>query len=72
MAASTLAIDIDTVSIRLLETNGNRVERWASTEVIRTAVQDGAITDPTAVGVQTKELMRMAGVSWVARGNTAS
>ena len=62
MARTTVAIDIDTSSIRLLEVRDNRVERWASASVEPGAVHDGSVADPLALGAQVKRLLRSTGV----------
>ena len=62
MASKTVAVDIDTHSIRLLEVIGDRVERWASASVEPGAVREGSIADPVALGAQVKRLLRSTGV----------
>ncbi len=62
MPRKVVAVDIDTTSIRLLETIGNRVERWVSASLEVEARRDGVIANPEAVGAQVKRLIKSSGV----------
>ncbi len=52
-----VTLEIDTTGIRILETNGNQVIKWASHALEPDMFQDGIIANPQALGVIIKELM---------------
>ena len=62
MANQVVAIDVDSFSIRLLEVNDRRVERWVSAALEPGTVRDGAVADPEALGAQIRQLVRSSGV----------
>ena len=62
MANQVVAVDIDSTSIRLLEVNDRRVERWVSATIEPGTVRDGAVADPEALGAQIRQLVRSSGV----------
>ncbi|MCZ6788906.1 MAG: pilus assembly protein PilM [Chloroflexi bacterium] len=62
MASQIVAVDVDSRSIRLLEINERRVERWASATLDPNTVRDGVVADPEALGAQIRNLVRSSGV----------
>ena len=62
MANQVVAVDIDSSSIRLLEVNDRRVERWVSAALEPGVVRDGAVADPEALGAQIRQLVRSSGI----------
>lgn len=62
MAPRVVTLDIDSTTIRLLETRGKRVTRWATASLEPGVVENGAISDPKALGASIKRLMKSSGI----------
>ena len=58
-----VTVDIDSQSIRLLQVDDNRVERWATAPLAQGVAEDGAIVDPQALAAQIRRLRRSSGIS---------
>ncbi len=52
-----VTLEIDSTGIRLLETNGNQITKWASHSLEPGMFEDGIITNPRALGTIIRELM---------------
>ncbi len=57
MAKRVVTLEIDTTAIRLMETSGREVIKWASLSLDPTTVEDGVISDPQALSAAVKQLM---------------
>ena len=63
MATKNITVDVDTTAVRVLETRGNRVHRWATAPLEAGVVSEGVIQDAAALGGQLKRLMVDNGIS---------
>lgn len=54
LSKRTMTLDISSAAIRLLMTNGKRVERWASAPLEPGLIKEGLISDPLALGARLK------------------
>lgn len=57
-----VTLDISSISVRLLSARRGRIERWASASINPGLVEDGFISDPPALGVAIKQLMKTSGI----------
>ena len=62
MANRIVTLEIDTTAIRLMETGGGRVVKWASLSLDSTMFEDGVISDPQALSAAVKQLMDSSGI----------
>ena len=62
MATRVVTVDIDSRAIRLLQVEGNRVERWATSPLEAGIVEDGAIVNPEALAAHIRRLQRSSGI----------
>ncbi|MFQ5861021.1 MAG: pilus assembly protein PilM [Dehalococcoidia bacterium] len=62
MAKRIVTLDIESTTIRLLETDGPRVVRWASAFLEPGIWQDGAIANPQALSARIRQLWRSSGM----------
>lgn len=62
MAKRIVTLEIDTTAIRLIETGGGRVVKWASLSLDSTLFEDGVISDPQALSVALRQLMDSSGI----------
>ena len=63
MATRNITVDVDSNAVRVLETRGNRVHRWATAPLETGVVTDGVVRDPEALGNQLKQLMADNGMN---------
>jgi len=63
LATRIVTVDIDSNAIRLLQLQGNRVERWATTSLEAGVVEGGTIADPQALAAQIRRLRRSSGIT---------
>ncbi len=62
MAKRIVTLEIDPTAIRLMETTGGRVVRWASLALDPTLFEDGVISDPPALSAAVRQLMDSSGI----------
>ncbi len=62
MAKRIVTLEIDTTAIRLMETGGGRVVKWASLALDPTLFEDGVISDPPALSAAVRQLMDSSGI----------
>ena len=62
LGGSVVTIDIDDAAIRLLETRGRVVKRWASVALEPGLVEGGVVSDRRALGLMVKQLMTSSGI----------
>lgn len=62
MAKAAVTLEIDSSSIRLMETRGGRVTNWASLSLGPGIVEGGLVSDPQALGAAIKQLMNASGI----------
>ncbi len=62
LAKKVLSLDIDSAVIRLMETKGGRIMKWASLPLKRDVVKNGVVLDPQALGIAIKQLMNASGI----------
>ncbi len=62
MARRTVTIDIDDTSVRLLEMEGRRVSRWATSELEPGLVHNEIVVEPEMVGATIRHLLRSSGI----------
>ena len=62
MANNSVTLEIDTTAIRLMETIGGKVVKWASLALDTTIVEDGVISDPQALSAAVRQLMDSSGI----------
>ena len=63
MATKTITVDVDSNAVRVLETRGNRVHRWATAPLESGVVSEGVVRDAEALGNELKRLMGDNGIS---------
>ncbi len=63
MARKVITIEINSTDIRLMETSGERVVRWASLALEPTMVEAGVVSDPLALSTAVKQLMTSSGIT---------
>ena len=61
MPKRVVTIDIDSITIRVLEAQGDHVSRWASA-AINPGTEEGDVSASEALGIQVRELMDAAGI----------
>lgn len=61
MPRRTITLDMDETAVRLLETVGTRVVRWATAPLEPGLLADGRVLDPAALGSRIRELVRGGG-----------
>jgi len=62
LANRVVTLEIDTTAIRLMETTGGRVVKWASLALDPTLFEDGVISDPPALSAAVRQLMDSSGI----------
>jgi len=62
LAKRVVTLEIDTTAIRLMETRGREVIKWASLSLDPTTVEDGVISDPQALSAAVRQLMDSSGI----------
>ncbi len=62
MAKRIVTLEIDTTAIRLMETTGGRVVKWASLSLDPSLFEDGVISDPPALSAAVRQLMDSSGI----------
>jgi len=62
LAKRIVTLEIDTTAIRLMETTGGRVVKWASLSLDSTMFEDGVISDPPALSAAVRQLMDSSGI----------
>lgn len=63
MARKIVTLEIDTTIIRLMETRGEKVTKWASLVLEPTTVEEGEVVlDPVALSTAIKQLMASSGI----------
>ncbi len=63
MSKTVITLDIDSAVIRLLETRGNRVTKWASVSLEPGDVEGKAVSNPQALSTKVKQLMASSGIT---------
>jgi len=58
-----VTVDIDARAIRLLQVQGDRVERWATASLEEGVVEEGAIINPEALVAKVNRLKRASGIT---------
>ena len=56
-----ITLDLDDASIRMLETVGTEVRRWAGATLEPGLVVEGLVVDPEGLGAQIQQLLRRGG-----------
>ena len=62
MANRVVTLEIDTTAIRLMETRGGRITKWASLSLEPTIIEGGVVSDPQALSTAVKQLMTSSGI----------
>jgi len=62
LAKRVVTLEIDTTAIRVMETSGRRVIKWASLSLEPTMTEGGVISDPQALGTAVKQVMSSSGI----------
>ncbi|GAH82126.1 unnamed protein product, partial [marine sediment metagenome] len=63
MARKLVTLEIDTTVIRLMETRGEKVTKWASLALEPTTAEEGEVVlDPVALSTAIKQLMASSGI----------
>lgn len=62
MAKRVVTLGIDTANIRIMETNGGKVTRWASLALEPTIAEGGVIPDPLVLMAAVKRIMTSSGI----------
>lgn len=62
MVGKIVTLEIDSTAIRLMETRGGRVVKWASLSLEPGMVEGEAASDPQAVGSAVEQLMASSGI----------
>lgn len=57
-----VTLDADSTAIRLLETTGGKVKKWASIPLEAGEVEEGAVSEPPDLGTMVKQLMSSSGI----------
>jgi len=57
-----VTLDVDSTAIRLLETTGWKVKKWASLPLEAGEVEEGAVSEPPDLGTMVKQLMNSSGI----------
>ncbi len=63
MAKRIVTLEIDTTAIRLMETSGGRVVKWASLSLDPTMVEGEVVPDPQALSAAVRQLMDSSGIT---------
>ena len=62
MAKTVVTLEIDSTAIKLMETGGGRVMKWASLSLEPGTVERGVVSDLQALGTAVKQLMTSSGI----------
>ncbi len=62
MARRVVTLEIDTTAIRVMETSGRKVIKWASLSFKPTMTEGGIISDPQALSTAVKQVMTSSGI----------
>jgi len=62
LAGSVITLEISSTAIRLMETEGGRVTKWASLSPEPGMFQEEVISDPQALSAAVKQLMTSSGI----------
>jgi len=62
LARRVVTLEIDTTAIRVMETSGRRVIKWASLSLEPTMTEGGVISDPQALSTAVKQVMTSSGI----------
>jgi len=62
LAKRFVTLEIDTTTIRFMESTGERVVKWASLSLDPTMIRDGVISDPQALSAAVRQLMDSSGI----------
>jgi len=57
-----VTLEIDTTAIRVMETSGMKVTKWASFSLEPTTVEGGLISDPQALSTAVRQVMTSSGI----------
>lgn len=63
LARKIVTVGWDASAVRLLEVNGNRVEKWVSAFLEPGVVKNGVVLKPKVLGASVNELMRSSGIT---------
>jgi len=62
LGKKVITLDIDSTAIRLLETRGDRVTKWASVSLEPGEVEGEVVSNPQALSTKVKQLMASSGI----------
>ncbi|MBI2872828.1 MAG: pilus assembly protein PilM [Chloroflexi bacterium] len=63
MPPRVVTVDIDSTTVRMLQLQGNRVERWASAPLDEGMVENGTILNPSLLGERIRQLRRTSDIT---------